>query len=77
MYCNCSAASNSADDDMIQANIDVVNQGLPSYARIMKWVRVSSDMTLDNELITSNGRPIRKNIYQQYQTSIEHLYKGN
>jgi len=66
----------SVDDEKIQANIDVINQGLPSYAQIIKWQRVSSDMTLDNGLITSNGRPIRKNIYQQYQTSIENLYKG-
>jgi long-subunit acyl-CoA synthetase (AMP-forming) len=68
--------NNSADDNVIQATIDTINQGLPSYAQIIKWVRVSSAMTLDNNLVTSNGRPIRKNIYQQYQTSIENLYKG-
>ena len=69
--------NNEVNDALIQKIVDAVNQGLPRYAQVVRWLRVSTPMTCDNKLITSNGRPIRKNIYQQYQTSIEHLYKGN
>jgi long-subunit acyl-CoA synthetase (AMP-forming) len=57
-------------DDLIQSEIDRINQQLPNYAQVKKWAHV----TMDNGLITSNGRPVREKIYQTYQQIIEKLY---
>jgi long-subunit acyl-CoA synthetase (AMP-forming) len=59
-------------DDLIQSEIDRINQQLPNYAQVKKWAHV----TMDNGLITSNGRPVREKIYQTYQQIIEKLYRG-
>jgi len=62
------------DDSVVQNNIDEINQTLPRYAQVKAWARVPSAMTVDNGLITSNGRPVRDKIAQQYQTIIDDLY---
>lgn len=63
-------------DDDIQQEVDRVNQNLPSYAHVKAWCRAPVEMTFENGLITSNGRPVRNKIYQHYKLIIEELYKG-
>ncbi|MBL1320881.1 MAG: AMP-binding protein [Methylophaga sp.] len=67
--------SNMTDED-IQQKIDELNHNLPNYAHVKSWARVSTAMTTSNGLITSNGRPVRNKIQQQYKLLIEELYKG-
>ncbi len=62
--------------DETQKVIDEVNAKLPRYAQIRRWAYVHQAMTFEAGLLTSNGRPIRDTIYQQYSQIIEHLYEG-
>jgi len=58
----------------IQSFLDQVNQMLPDYAQIHSWSRLPEPLSIEKGLMTSNGRPVRDNIYQHYQTTIEQLY---
>lgn len=60
--------------DAINQTIDSINQQLPDYARISKWVSVSA-FTHANQQLTLNGRLKRQQIYQTHQQSINNLYK--
>jgi long-subunit acyl-CoA synthetase (AMP-forming) len=51
-----------------------VNAGLPEYARIGDWL-LAEPFTFANGQATSNGRPRRDNIWQQYQQQIASLYE--
>ena len=64
----------ATNDSLIQAWIDSVNQQLPNYARIEQWAKLEQPMTFANNLMTSNGRPVRKNILNYYEPLIEQLY---
>lgn len=62
------------DDSQIQLLLEHINQTLPDYAQIQRWSRLSEPLSMKNDLMTSNSRPVRKNIHQHYQTTIEQLY---
>ena len=67
-------AKSGVTDQLITQSIAEVNQQLPDYARITKWMAVSP-FSNANQQLTSNGRLRRQAIYQAYQQAIEHLYK--
>lgn len=67
-------ARHGATDQLITQSITKVNQQLPDYARITKWMAVSP-FSSANQQLTSNGRLKRQAIYQAYQQAIDHLYK--
>ena len=52
-----------------------INQSLPDYAQVKKWVLASEPFTLQNGLATANFRIKREAIYQQYQTEIQAFYE--
>ena len=52
-----------------------INQSLPDYAQVKKWVLASQPFTLENGLATANFRIKRDAIYQQYQTEIDAFYE--
>ncbi len=58
----------------IDQEINAINQQLPDYARISKWVAVHS-FTHANQQLTLNGRLKRQQIYLAYQQIIHNLYK--
>lgn len=58
----------------INQTIDSINQQLPDYARISKWVAVSP-FSHANQQLTLNGRLKRQQIYQAHQQTINNLYK--
>jgi long-subunit acyl-CoA synthetase (AMP-forming) len=64
----------STTNEMIQSWIDSINKTLPNYARIEQWARIVNPLSYDNEQMTSNGRPVRSKILQDYTTIIEQLY---
>ena len=74
----CSALISPRDpaitDEEITQWIGMVNQTLPKYAQIQVWHRLVEPLHFEDDLVTSNGRPIRENIYQQYQAIIEDMY---
>jgi len=69
-----SPRNENESDQTIQAWIDTINATLPDYARVKKWHRAVSPFTVEQKLLTSNGRPVRSNIKHYYSTVIEQLY---
>jgi len=65
----------SVSDELMQASIDAINQKLPDYGRIQKWLRPSEPFSIQNELLTETGKLKRTEIYQFYQKQITRLYK--
>lgn len=65
---------NNTSDETIQLLIDSVNQQLPNYAQIVKWIKLAEPMSFANNLLTSNGRPVREQILHHYAQRIEQLY---
>jgi long-subunit acyl-CoA synthetase (AMP-forming) len=56
--------------------IEQLNQSLPDYARIKKFIIADNDFSVSNELLTANGRLRREAILQVYADKIQHLYAG-
>lgn len=63
-----------ASDPLINQSIAEINQQLPDYAQITKWIAVQP-FTNANHQLTANGRLKREVIYQAYHEAINHLYK--
>ncbi|MFQ5633989.1 MAG: AMP-binding protein, partial [Gammaproteobacteria bacterium] len=61
-------------DSDIQAWIDHVNFGLPDYARVRTWHRLSEPLTAGDGLVTDNGRPRRALIERRHAEVIDTLY---
>lgn len=61
-------------DKQIQQWLDQVNQSLPDYAQIKKWLRLSQALNSHDQLLTANGRPRREAINEYYSSAIEQLY---
>ena len=66
-------ASAELNDEHISAAIQQVNQNLPEYAQIQKWLMVPP-FTLVNGQLTGTGRIRRNIITQYYESAIEQLY---
>ena len=65
---------NTTSNETVQSWIDNINRTLPNYARIQHWFRLVEPLAFDNGQMTSNGRPVRSKIHQDYATVIEQLY---
>ncbi|MFT5482045.1 MAG: long-chain acyl-CoA synthetase [Halieaceae bacterium] len=66
------AQSNSSQ---VQVAIDSVNAGLPDYARIERWMYLEEPLSVENDLLTANGRPRRTAIESHYAERLESLYQ--
>jgi len=67
-------ASDLVSDDVTQAWVDNVNQSLPEYAQILKWIRLVTPLSVDQGLLTANGRPRREAVLKQYEHQLNSLY---
>jgi long-chain acyl-CoA synthetase len=63
-----------ADDRRIRAALADINRGLPDYAQVSDYVRAETPFSLDNGLLTSNGRLRRAAIAQHYADAIAQRY---
>lgn len=59
---------------MIDSVIHQINQQLPDYARVSKWLLASEPFTVANQQLTPNGRLKRDTIWKTYQQRINALY---
>ncbi len=66
-----SAMMNAQD---IAADISRINQNLPDYARVQKFVLANNAFTSANQLLTDNGRLRRAAILATYSNSIASIY---
>lgn len=64
----------NATIEAAKAAIDMINQSLPDYARVSKWLLASEAFSVKNNQLTPNGRLKRNAIWQSYQHAIEALY---
>ena len=62
------AAGAGITDSDLEAEIVAINRGLPAYARIKKWHRMPYPFSLDNQMLTVNGRLRRLQIKQLLPT---------
>lgn len=60
---------------LVDEAIAQVNQSLPDYARVTRWILAEQPFHFNNGLATSNGRLRRDQIFKNYQDSIQDLYK--
>lgn len=67
-------AKAGASIETINSAIDSINQSLPDYARVSKWLLASEPFSADNKQLTPNGRLRRDVIWQSYQDAINSLY---
>lgn len=63
------------DDIALEHWINQINQSLPQYAQLYKWLRLEQPLTSLNGLLTLNGRPRREAIFNHFQDSLESLYQ--
>lgn len=64
----------NTSSSQVAKEIDMINQRLPDYAQVRKWIPVSP-FTPNNGQLTLNGRLKRKEIYQAYEQTIENVYR--
>jgi long-chain acyl-CoA synthetase len=54
---------------------EAVNADLPHYQRIKRAIRIAEPFTVENELLTANGKLRRKAIESRYESEIESMYR--
>lgn len=60
----------------IAQDINRINQHLPDYARVQKFIVATEPFTPANQLLTDNGRLRRAAIIAQYEHTIHQLYSS-
>lgn len=65
----------SAAEAELERAREAVNAELPHYQRIKKVIRVPEPFTIENELLTANGKLRRRAIESHYQNEIESMYR--
>jgi long-chain acyl-CoA synthetase len=68
-------SSNGLDATRIQTAIDVVNRGLPHYKQIRAFHFVPEAFSIENGLLTANGKLKRDAIAARFTTEIEELFQ--
>jgi long-subunit acyl-CoA synthetase (AMP-forming) len=63
------------DPNRVEADIRKVNDSLPDYARVRRWVFAAESFTAMNEMATPNGRLRRDRIFARYRQALNALYE--
>jgi long-chain acyl-CoA synthetase len=61
-------------DDQVQSTVDTVNPTLPHYKQVRAFRIISEPFTIENGLLTANGKLKRDLIAQRFQPQIEEMY---
>ncbi len=69
------SSSNGLHEAAIQSAIDAMNTGLPHYKRIRAFRILPEAFSLENGLLTANGKLKRAEIAARYAAEIEDLYR--
>jgi long-subunit acyl-CoA synthetase (AMP-forming) len=70
-----SASQDAADAATIDRAIGAANARLPDYAQVRRWARAHEPFSLENGLLTSNGRLRRRQILERHGVLLEALYR--
>jgi long-chain acyl-CoA synthetase len=72
-YLSAIVAAN-APADQVQAVLDEVNAGLPHYKQVRSFRISAEPFTIENGLLTANGKLKRDLIAQRFRSEIENMY---
>lgn len=61
--------------EKIEEDIEEVNQTLPKFKRIIKFVLLDEEWTVENELLSASLKPRRKEIEERFKKQIKEMYK--
>lgn len=59
-------------DEEIQTALHTANTRMPDYAEVKKWYRSDMPFSLENQMLTDNGKLRRNVIYTNFQTQLKH-----
>ena len=60
--------------EQVQSAIDAVNQSLPHYKQVRAFRIIKEPFTIENGLLTANGKLKRDLIAQRFLQQIEEMY---
>ena len=60
--------------EQVQSALDAVNSTLPHYKQVRTFRIISEPLTIENGLLTANGKLKRDHIAQRFQSLIEEMY---
>jgi len=63
--------------EKVERLVQTINNQLPDYARVTRWIIANEPFMLNNQQLTANGRNRREMILQCYQDEINALYEGH
>jgi long-chain acyl-CoA synthetase len=69
------AGPNALNDARVQSVLDAVNAGAPHYKQIRGFQIIAEAFTIENGLLTANGKLRRDAIAGRYANQIEALYQ--
>jgi long-chain acyl-CoA synthetase len=69
-------AAGGVGPDEVQVSLDAVNAGLPHYKQVRGFRIILEPFTIENGLLTANGKLKRDGIAQRFSSQIEEIYKA-
>lgn len=66
--------SDAKAEAMLPAYLATVNQQLPDYAQIKKYLVLTQPLSVADGTLTANGRPRRAEVFKKYQSQINDLF---
>jgi long-chain acyl-CoA synthetase len=69
------ASANSAKDEDIRSAVDSLNASLPHYKQIHAFHMLPEPFSIENGLMTTNGKLKRDAIAVRFTTEIDQLYR--
>ncbi|MFT4625256.1 MAG: long-chain acyl-CoA synthetase [Myxococcota bacterium] len=70
----CALVSGAADEAVVAAGIERINEGLPHYRRVRKWALVDDPFSVENGLLTANRKLRRSAIEAAHGAAIDGFY---
>jgi long-chain acyl-CoA synthetase len=72
----CALVTGGVERAAVQGVLDTLNPGLPHYRQIRNFTVIPEAFTLENGLLTANGKVRRGAINERYATEIKTMYDG-
>ncbi|HYL84224.1 MAG TPA: AMP-binding protein [Candidatus Angelobacter sp.] len=72
----CALVTGAAGAGAVQAALEGVNKELPHYRQVRNFIILSEGFTIENGLLTANGKLRRDAIYARYASEISEMYSA-